>query len=139
MTAADKPWNQPIAEEDVSEMAVEFLDPPSFHEEIAKASMALVLTKPYWGENDDDGVNLLVSYLETVGHKMQRPDYVILLHNAATLASSTHPAFEALRRLGDTGTSVLFLSEYRDEEVGMNASMDEIVSIMMKVDKVITF
>ncbi|MEE0776904.1 MAG: hypothetical protein U0M15_07600 [Bacillota bacterium] len=142
MTAADKPWNQPIVEEEIQEGIAEFFNPPGFDGEETQTSYACVLSKPYWGENDDQGVDLLVAYLEALGRKMQRPAYVVLVHNAVNLAVEGHKAFEALRRLGDTGTSILLLqgSVASDDAVdaGTLASMDEIVAVMAKVDQTIS-
>ena len=74
---------------------------------------------------------------------MQRPDYVILVHDAVALAANDHKAFGALRQLGDTGTSVLVLQESINEDktvdLGTMTSMDEIVSVMIKVAKVMMF
>ena len=143
MTAADKPWNQPIVEE-MEEIPAEAPNPPGYdNADAPRESFACVFSKPYWGENDEHGVELIAAYLESLGRKMQRPDYVILVHDAVALAANDHKAFGALRQLGDTGTSVLVLQESINEDktvdLGTMTSMDEIVSVMIKVEKVMMF
>lgn len=147
MTVADKPWAQPVADENV--------EAPVFSTEYAALSLdlsdengscAVVFSEDTLGKGDKElGKDLLKGCLGAMMSKRLFPNYIILLNSAVFLGQEDSVVLESLMALEKRGVSILISEESVDYyelrgkiRIGVLSSMEEILSALFGVDKVIS-
>ncbi|MEG2657728.1 MAG: hypothetical protein RSA04_00175 [Clostridiales bacterium] len=150
MTIADKPWTQPVLEDENANF-----DTPLYPEEYAslsldiggeKKSICYLLMEETIGKGDKNlGADLAKKTFAAMVDKHMHPNYVVFMNSGALLAQEDSPIIEYLKELVNEGVSVLTSAESADFyevraniKVGVISSMAEILVVLHGVDKVVT-
>lgn len=107
---------------------------------------AIVINSDTFGKGDEElGKRLLGAFLRKLWVSDEKPEHILLYNGGAKLVSKSSMLLEVLHGLEESGVEILAcgtcLQHYglKDQiDVGRMTDMEEIVSIMMTADSVIT-
>jgi len=119
-------------------------DPGMTHSE-ASAKTLIMIISPLFGSGDDElGGRLMKNFLATLPEFGKSLWRIVLLNGGVTLAATGSPVLESLKRLEDSGVSILVCGTclehfglLAEKAVGQTTNMLDVVTSMQLADKVI--